>query len=45
MQHALGWGFQRLAIAVGIVGICVVLAYVLLIFVILVGQGFTALGQ
>lgn len=45
MQHALGWSFQRLAIAAAIVGICVVLAYVLLIFVIVVGQAFTALGQ
>jgi hypothetical protein len=45
MQHALGWSLQRLAIAAGIVGICVVLGYVLLIFVIVAGQAVTALGQ
>ncbi len=41
--HAVGLGFQRLGIAVGIAVIGAGLAYVLLVFGIIAVQGFVAL--
>jgi hypothetical protein len=43
--HAIGWGFQRFAIALGMVVVAAVFAYITWVFVILAVQAVSALGQ
>jgi hypothetical protein len=43
--HALGWGLQRLSIAVGAVILAAILAYVTLVVAIVVMQGIAAFSQ
>jgi hypothetical protein len=43
--HALGWGLQRFAIAVGAVALLIFFAYVTLVIVIVVGQAASSFGQ
>ena len=42
--QALGWGLQRLAIALGIAVLAAVLAYIAWVFVIVAVQAVSALG-
>jgi hypothetical protein len=43
--HAVGWGLSRLAIVLGLIALGAVLAYVVLIFVIVVIQAGNSFGQ
>lgn len=43
--HAVGWGLQRLAIALGIVVLAAILAYISWVFIIVAGQALSALAQ
>ena len=43
--HAVGWGLSRLAIVLGLIELGAVLAYVVLIFVIVVIQAGNSFGQ
>lgn len=43
--HAIGWGLQRLSIAAGVVVLAAILAYVTLVFAIVVIQGINAFSQ
>lgn len=43
--HALGWGLQRLAIAVGLTVFAAILAYSALVFVMVTVQAVGAFGQ
>jgi hypothetical protein len=43
--HAIGWGLQRLAIAVGAAALLIFFAYVVLVTVIVVGQAASTFGQ
>jgi hypothetical protein len=43
--HAVGWGLQRLSIAIGAAVLAAVLAYVALVVVIVVVQSVEAFGQ
>ena len=43
--HAVGWGLQRLALALGVAAVTIVLAYSALVFVLVAGQAISAWGQ
>jgi len=43
--HALGWGLQRLGIALGILVFVPLFAYAILVAVIVAGQAAAAFGQ
>jgi hypothetical protein len=43
--HAVGWGLQRLSIAIAATAFGALLAYALLVFVIVVIQGVNSFGQ
>lgn len=43
--HAVGWGLQRLMIALGAVALAAILAYISWVFVIVAGQAVSALAQ
>ncbi len=43
--HAIGWGLQRLGIALAVTAMAALLAYVTLVTVIVVGQAASSFGQ
>ena len=43
--HALSWGLQRLSIAAGVVILAAIVAYMTLVFAIVVIQGVNAFSQ
>jgi hypothetical protein len=43
--HAVGWGLQRLALALGIAALGIMLAYSALVLVLVAGQAISSWGQ